>query len=83
MTFSTVQLSEDELRSGVILSALQKVVIQNRIYELSNEALAVMHTSADPTYFEKINFLKGQIAELKAMLANSDHFENQYSDKEQ
>lgn len=82
MLFTTHELSENDQVLGHILSPPQKLVIQNRMAELATELVNTAHSKADETYFEKINFNKGQIAELQSLLANSETAEQYLNTKE-
>jgi EcoRII C terminal. len=78
MVFTTYNLSEADRLQGSILTTLQSQVIQNRIAQLAEEIVLVSASATDEKYFEKLNFQKGQIAELRAMLDASEQAEQYY-----
>lgn len=75
MLFGKHQLSEHDNIQGMVLSPLQKQVIENRIAVLAMEIVNAEATLTDQKYFEKLNFTKGQMAELASMIASSDEIE--------
>ncbi len=77
MLFQTHELSEHSTLLGLVLSPIQKQVLQNRIAELAASILSAEATCTDPKYFEKLNFTKGQMAELTSMITGSDLAESE------
>lgn len=75
--FKLHALTEHDMYQGSVLSPLQRQVIENRIMELGASILNAEATSEDPKYFEKLNFTKGQMAELTSWLESSKIIEQQ------
>lgn len=65
------KLTSDEQLSGLILSTLQKCVLENRLAELSYQIANYPAKRSDPDYFDKLNLQKGQLAEVRIMLETS------------
>lgn len=83
MLFNTVELSVQDQLSGMILSALQKQVLQNRRAELASQIVMAKASQSDLEYFEKLNFQKGQLQEITNMLTASDEAEAQFNSAQQ
>lgn len=66
-------LTEYEVIQGMILTSMQKQVLENRIAELSEQIVAAPASRDNANdYFDKLNFQKGQIWEIKEMLRSSE-----------
>lgn len=72
MLFNTVELSVRDQLDGMILTDIQKQVLQNRRAELAQQIVMAKASRSDLDYFDKLNFQKGQIEEITNMLTASD-----------
>lgn len=61
------ELTSEEHLQGMMLTDLQRKVIQNRAIEYMEELLLI-NPGATDNYDARFNFVRGQIAELSALL---------------
>lgn len=61
------ELTTDEHIQGMLLTDLQRKVMQNRAIEYMEELLFINPDSTD-NYTARFNFLRGQIAELQGLI---------------
>lgn len=72
-TFTSYELTEKEQLEGMILSSLQKQVLQNERAQIAEEKLNLDFNPAEPDSFIQADaFKKGQLAVIAWQLASSE-----------
>lgn len=77
-TFTSYALTTEESRKGAILSALNKLVVQNLRSKIAEEKLALTFTPNDTLSFtQQEAYLRGQL-DILAYLLDMDEDANQF-----
>lgn len=77
MNFRTHDLSEEQILQGMVLSPSQVQVLENRLAQIATDILTYPASSTDATYFERLNFARGQMQEVQSMLNTSEEAKQQ------
>ena len=77
-SFTSWELTKEELLSGTILTVLQKQVLQNRLNEAAETKLNLVYDTLDPIKFAQNEaYLKGKIEFIRYLLDASEAAEEE------
>jgi hypothetical protein len=83
-TFTRYSLTEQEIISGSVLSAMQKMMIQNECADIADQILGLQFDPRNSVKFAQDEaFLKGQLSVLRVLLIRSQETESKLSNPDQ